>query len=124
MNQYGVTLKFGNHFQTKNVVALELKKPTTILQNLEIVEGQQYLLSATNQALNSVLDLTSITPYHLVFFDEKQEFTSASFSLGKTEQLFSIQTTARFIFVSSFGLSIKLAIIALYRIRSTTSSIV
>ena len=102
MNHYGVTLKFGNHFQTINVLALELKQPTTIVQNLEIVQGQQYLFSATHQALNSVLDLTAITPYQLVFFDEIQKFTGASFSLGNPEQLFSIQTTARFILLVPF----------------------
>jgi hypothetical protein len=102
MNNYGVTLKFGNHFQTTNVLALELKQPTTIVQNLEIVQGQQYLFSATHQALNSVLDLTGITPYQLVFFDEKQQFTGASFSLGTSKQLFSTQTTARFILLVPF----------------------
>jgi hypothetical protein len=108
MNNYGVTLKFGNHFQTINVLALELKQPTTIVQNLEIVQGQQYLFSATHRALNSILDLTGITPYQLVFFDKKQEFTGASFSLGNPEQLFSIQTTARFILLVPFTQIINL----------------
>jgi hypothetical protein len=96
MNNYGVNLKFGNHFQTTNVLALELKQPTIIVQNLEIVQDQQYLLSAKYQALNLVLNITGITPDHLVFFDKKQKFTGASFSLGKPEQLSYIQTTARF----------------------------
>jgi hypothetical protein len=89
-------------------LALELKQPTTIVQNLEIVQGQQYLFSATHQALNSVLDLAGICPYQLVFFDKKQEFTSASFSLGNPEQLFSIQTTARFILLVPFTQIINL----------------
>lgn len=87
MNNYGVTLKFGNHFQTTSVLALELKQPTAIAQNLEIVQGQQYLLSAAHLALNSLLYLTAITPYQLVFFDKKQEFTSASFSLGQSGKI-------------------------------------
>jgi hypothetical protein len=124
MNNYGVTLKFENHFQTNNVLALELKQPTTIVQNLEIVQDQQYLLSATHQALNSVLDLTGITPYQLVFFDEKQEFTGASFSLGTPEQLFSIQTTARFILLIPFTQALNLQSLLAFELVAATSTII
>jgi hypothetical protein len=107
MNIYDVTLKFENHFQTNNVLALELKQPTTIVQNLEIVQDQKYLLSATHQALNSVLNLKCITHNQLVFFDKKQEFTGASFSFGNPIQLFSIQGTLLFVLLVPFAQLLK-----------------
>jgi hypothetical protein len=107
MNNYGVTLKFGNHFQTTNVLALKLKQPKTIAQNLEIVQGQQYLLLAAHLALNSLLYLTAITPYQLVFLDKKQKFTGASFSFSNPAKLFSIQGTLLFVLFVPFAQLLK-----------------
>jgi hypothetical protein len=108
MDNYGVTLKFGNHFQTTNVLALKLKQPKTIAQNLEIVQGQQYLLLAAHLALNLVSNLTAITPYQLVFFAKKQEFTGASFSLGDPAKLFSIQGPLLFVLLVPFVQRLKI----------------
>jgi hypothetical protein len=107
MNNYGVTLKFGNHFQTTNDLALKLKQPTAIAQNLEIVQDQQFLLSAAHLALNSLLDLTGCSPYQLVFLDKKPKFTDASFSFRNPAKLFSIQETLLFVLFVPFAQQLK-----------------
>ena len=61
MNRNTISLKFGNHFQTINTIFFELKQPTTIVKDFQIVLDQPYLFSAKHKALISTLDLTGIT---------------------------------------------------------------
>lgn len=102
MNKHTITLKFENRIQTIYGEVLEEQNTTTILRDNNIAISQTYLLSIKHQELNSVLDLTGITPFQLLYFNEKQECTGASFSLGDQNHVFFIQTTAKHILLIPF----------------------
>ncbi len=97
MNNYAISLKFENEVQTINAISLTKNHPTTVIKNYEVDLKQTYLISVKHQELNSFLDLTGITPFQLIFFDSNQNFAGASFSTGKPNHLFTIQTTAKYI---------------------------
>lgn len=107
MNTYAITLKFENNFQTLHATALEIDTATVNVHNYGIINGQNYLLAVKHHQLNTVLDVTRITPYQLIFFDDKQNFIGCSASLGKPEHLFSIQTTAKYILLVPFNVKIE-----------------
>jgi hypothetical protein len=124
MNNYGVTLKFGNHFQTTNVLALKLKQPKIIAQNLEIVQGQQYLLLAAHLALDWVLDLKYVTLFQSVFLDKKQKFTGAPFSLGESGKFVFHSRNIAVCFISSVRPTTKCNVTTRNPICNTTSTII
>lgn len=102
MNNYPITLKFEKETQTINAIALSKNNPTTIVKSYEIDLEQTYLISIVHTELNSFLDLTGITPFQLIFFDDNQNFAGASFSTGEQNHLFTIQTTAKHILLIPF----------------------
>lgn len=80
MNTHSITLKFQSETQTFNAIALSKNYSTTILRRLEIDLEQTYLISVIHRELNSFLDLTGVSPYQLIFFDDKKNFAGASFT--------------------------------------------
>lgn len=108
MNTHEIILKFKNNIQTFSANAMEIDFTTAIIRNHGIIKDQTYLFSIKHQQLNTVLDLKEITPYQLVFFNDKKEFIGTSFSLGSIEHLFSIQTTAKHILLVPFKEKIEL----------------
>ncbi|MDO8315984.1 MAG: hypothetical protein Q7T12_00480 [Flavobacterium sp.] len=102
MNTYSITLKFENEIQTLKAIALSKNHSTTVVRNYEIDLEQTYFISVVHTESNSVLDLTGITPFQLIFFDSNQNFAGASFSTGEPNHLFTIQTTAKYILIIPF----------------------
>ncbi len=102
MNTYSITLKFENKAQGFNAIALSKNQSTTVVRNNEIDLEQTYFISVVHNELNSFMDLTGITPFQLIFFDSNQNFAGASFSTGKQNHLFTIQTTAKHILLIPF----------------------
>lgn len=108
MNTHAITIKFENNYQTLPAKALEIDFSSAIVHNYGIINNQSYFLSVKHQQLNTILDLTGITAYQLIYFDENQNFSGASFSLGSQNHLFSIQTTAKHILMIPFEERINL----------------
>ena len=103
MKSHEIILKFDSKHQTLPVSMVDIDFTTAILSNNGIVNGQAYLLSITHQQLNTSLDLTGLTPYQVIFFDDNTNFMGASFSLGQPDHLLSIQTTANYILLIPFS---------------------
>jgi hypothetical protein len=72
---------------TLNVAALVNDSP----------EGCLLQLPATT--LTTLLDLTTLNPYELWYFNEKQNFTGKAFALSTSEGSFMVQTQAKFALV-------------------------
>ncbi len=108
MNTPEIILKFENNTQTVSINPIAIDFTTSIVRNHGIINNQAYLFSIKHEQLNTVLDLTEITPYQLIYFNDKKEFIGASFSLGIPEHLFSIQTTAKHILLVPYKEKIEL----------------
>jgi hypothetical protein len=102
MNTYSITLKFKNEAQTFNAIAVSKNHSTIVVRNNDIDLDKTYLISVEHTELNLFLDLTGITPFQILFFDNNQNFAGASFSKGKPNHLFTIQTTAKYILMIPF----------------------
>ena len=115
MNTYFISLKFENKAQVINAIALSKNHSTTVVRNNDIDLGKTYLISVEHTELNSFLDLTGVTPFQILFFDNNQKFAGASNSIGELNHLFTIQTTAKHILLIPF--KYKLNLIGLERIK-------
>ncbi len=102
MNTYSITLKFENEAQTFNAIAVSKNHSTIFVRNNDIDLDKTYVISVVHTELNSFLDLNGITPFQLIFFDSNQKFAGATFSTGKQNHLFMIQTTAKHILLIPF----------------------
>ncbi len=102
MNNYPITLKFENETQVIKAIALSKNQSTTVVKNNEIDLEQTYFTSFVHNELNSFLDLKSITPFQLIFFERNQNFARASFSRGEQNNLFTIHTTEKHILLIPF----------------------
>jgi hypothetical protein len=60
-------------------------------------EGCLLQLPAT--VLTTLLDLSTLNPYELWYFDEKQMFTGKAFALSSNSGSFRVQTQAKFVLV-------------------------
>jgi hypothetical protein len=103
-----IILKFENNIQTVSISPIAIDFTTSIVRNHGIINNRAYLFSIKHEQLNTVLDLTQITPFQLIYFNEDKEFIGASFSLGIPEHLFSIQTTAKHILLVPYKEKIEL----------------
>ncbi|QKJ64974.1 hypothetical protein [Flavobacterium sp. M31R6] len=108
MNTSEIILKFENNIQTLSINLIAIDFTTTIVRNHGIINNQSHLFSIKHEQLNTVLDLTEITPFQLIYFNENKEFIGGSFSLGSPEHLFSIQTTAKHILLIPYKEKIEL----------------
>ena len=58
-----------------------------------------FFLKLPTNSLTTIIDLSSITPYELWYFDEKQNFTGKAFALSNNSGSFLVQTQAKFVLV-------------------------
>lgn len=88
-----------NGRETITVPALIVRviKPIILVNELILGHTKSIFFEVTHGQLNTLLDLTNVTPYELWYFNEKNEFTGKSFSLQKGNAPFQIQTQARYI---------------------------
>jgi len=79
------------------VPCLPLTHSTQLVWALLTKDSAAVLLQKQHNHLNTMLDLTRVAPYALLFFDEQREFISATFSLSHGEAPFALQTQAHYI---------------------------
>ena len=85
------------------------KTSETFLKVHELQEGVTPLfLKIEHQQLNTLLELTEVAPFVLLYFDDKQEFKGASFSLNTTKSPFSISTQVKRVLFLKYPISYKL----------------
>jgi len=77
--------------------AIELNESLIVVKSLLAEKSKILLLEVKHNQINTLLDLTNVTPYELWYFDQDQLFTGKGFSLQNSGQLFQIQTQARYI---------------------------
>ncbi|ESU19173.1 hypothetical protein FCR2A7T_25960 [Flavobacterium cauense R2A-7] len=58
------------------------------------------LISVNHNQINTLLNLTGVQPYELLYFDENKNFTGKAFSLFTGAAPFHIQTTAHYILLN------------------------
>ena len=69
---------------------------SSILKNDTI----KVLIEVNHNQINTLLNLTGVQPYELLYFDVNKKFTGKSFSLFSDEAPFYIQTTAHYILLN------------------------
>jgi len=79
------------------VPCLPLTHSTQLVLALLPENPAPVLLQKQHKHLNTLLDLTRVAPYALLFFDEQREFISATFSLNHEEAPFAVQTRAAYV---------------------------
>jgi hypothetical protein len=65
-------------------------------------------LEIEHQQINTLLELTKVSPFVLLYFDEKLEFTGASYSLNSYDSPFSISTQSKKILIVHFPIDFRL----------------
>lgn len=107
--------------QTTNISLIEQNqlsdvRPSGIIQNLEIFNCKiqsdfvdlkewisqskiPYLFQISHIKLTTLLEVTSITPYEIWYFDQDQLLTGKAFSLHQGLGNFRIQTQAKWILI-------------------------
>ena len=60
------------------------------------------------QQINTLLELTKVAPFVLLYFDEELEFTGASYSLNSYDSPFSISTQSKKILILHFPIDFRL----------------
>ena len=83
-NNTTVTLTAGNLIETKRV-CLDIKSVMNMEQNV-------LLLKIRHSKTNTILNLTHVFPYLLLYFNETLEFCGASYSLNKEGTSYMLQT--------------------------------
>lgn len=107
--------------QTTNISLIEQNqlsdvRPSGIIQNLDVFKFEilsdfvdlkewviqsriHYLFQISHQQLTTLLEITSITPYEIWYFDHEYLFTGKAFSLHQGPGNFRIQTQAKWILI-------------------------
>ena len=114
-------------------VTIHLKNQSTIILNLQSIsiesegfdanlllnkEDKCFLLEKNHQAITTTLNLTKVTPYILLQFNSKKEFTGATFSLNTQQSPFSIKALAEYFLLIPYPLHFLLEEIAGFEIIS------
>jgi hypothetical protein len=109
----------------KKLIQISLKDGSFIEHNVEskttnktnikvydfLLENSPLLIQIEHLQLNTLLDLTKVSPYTLLFFDHNVDdlkFNGATFSLDKSENPFIILTTSKTILLLHYPIAFKL----------------
>lgn len=76
---------------------IEVYEPVMVVKSLLGEKSKILLLEVKHLQINTLLDLTNVIPYELWYFDQEKNFTAKAFSFQNKNQLFQIQTQARYI---------------------------
>jgi len=68
----------------------------------------EFLIRIKNKSRISVIDLSHISPYVLLFFDEELKFKGATYSINTTQGNYSIQTQFNYILFIRFPHNLSL----------------
>jgi hypothetical protein len=80
----------------------EVTDSVVVVKSLIAVNPKILLLEIKHNYINTLLDLTNVSPYELWYFDQQQIFIAKSFSLQNGAAPFQIQTQARYVALIPF----------------------
>ena len=109
-NSLQITLKDQATIQLQATV----KETTdTFLKVHELQEGITPLyLEIEHKQVNTLLELSKVSPFVLLYFDENLDFTGAAFSLNGSESPFGISTQAKKILLLHYPIAFQLENVA------------
>lgn len=94
---------------SKKVEAMVKKTNDTFIKVHELKEGVSPLfLEINHQQVNTLLELSKVSPFVLLYFDDNLQFTGASYSLNGFENPFGISTQAKKILLLHYPISFQL----------------
>lgn len=113
MKTYKIPQNIILHFRgekSKIYSALEVITSSTTLSVKDLInEGQKILLcSFSHKNLNTQLDLTDVSPYAILQFDDEGKFNGYGLSLGSSSGSFGLIIQARHVLILPFDQSFPL----------------
>ena len=99
-----LNLKFKNE-PIQPISVLEGITPFSTIVVREVFERNQidrFLITFRHQQLTSELDMTGVTPYVVLGFDQNRQFLGAHLSLGEAEGTYSIKVQGIFVLIIPF----------------------
>lgn len=92
-----------------NIQAKVKKTNDTFIKVYELQESNDPLfLEIENKQINTLLELSKVSPFVLLYFDEKLDFSGASFSLNENKSPFTISNKAKKILILHSPISFQL----------------
>lgn len=82
-----------------SVPVIPVVQPTVAVAALVNASPEGCLLQLPAAVLTTLLDLSTINPYELWYFNAEQNFTGKAFALSTSEGSFMVQTQAKFVLV-------------------------
>lgn len=76
---------------------VEVNETVIVVKSLIVENPNILLFEVKHNQINTLFDLTKVSPYELWYFAQNQEFIAKSFSLQNGDAPFQIQTQARFV---------------------------
>lgn len=96
----------------QNQITFEALVKTTSDTFIKVHEIQEelrpLLLEINHQQVNTLLELSKVSPFVLLYFDDSLNFTGASFSLNGFENPFGISTQSKKVLLLHFPISFQL----------------
>jgi hypothetical protein len=109
-NSLQITLKDQATIQLEAMV----KKTTdTFLKVHELLDGKSPLfLEIEHQQINTLLELSKVSPFVLLYFSDDLQFTGAAFSLNGSQSPFGVSTQAKKILLLHYPITFTLEEVA------------
>jgi len=111
--------------QLKNQSTIELSLLSISIENegfdanlLLNQKHKHFLLEKNHDAITTTINLSKLTPYVVLQFNENKEFTGATFSLNTMQSPFSIKALAAYFLVLPYPLEFHLEEIEEFEINS------
>ena len=106
-NSFQITLK-DNSAITLDVIVKTTFETTIKVEELLEIGNLPIFLSIQHKQLNTLLELSKVSPFVLLYFDEYNFFTGASFSINRENSQFSIQSQSKNIVLYPFPIPFEL----------------
>ena len=93
-NKVSIKLTLNDETTVTLIVDSLVESDLSFLDMKAIINFKQkvILLKIRHSKTNTIMDLTHVVPYVLLFFNEKYEFCGASYSLNKEKASYMLQT--------------------------------
>jgi hypothetical protein len=102
-----------------NFQAKVKKTNDTFIKVYELQEANDPIfLEIENNQINTLLELSKVSPFVLLYFDEKLDFSGASFSLNKNKSPFTISNESKKILFLQSPISFQLKDVLSLTIKS------
>lgn len=105
-NSLQITLKDQT---SKKVEALVKKTDDTFIKVHELQNGTSPLfIKIEHQQINTLLELSKVSPFVLLYFDDELQFTGAAYSLNGYDSPFGISTISKNILLLHYPIDFQL----------------